>query len=174
MGEEATLTPLMGLISGIGHPVLGIDHGLFLVSIAFVGITNLKRWVIPMLLIGLMGSAFAQIFNLEILPIGTEVIVALTLATSGCVALGLLPAPLLLPMMFLHGVVLGSVVVGSEPTPILFYFIGLLIGQAVLLVSGCSVAHFLHSQLTLKRRRVLGFCWIGLGLALAWSASAAI
>ena len=38
MGDSAALTPLQGLLSGVGHPLLGPDHLLFLLAIAFIGL----------------------------------------------------------------------------------------------------------------------------------------
>jgi urease accessory protein len=173
MAEGAPITPLFGLLSGLGHPLLGIDHLLFLVSIAFIGLTSLRRWLVPLLAVGLAGSLFAQSLHLAVLPGGMEVIVALSLVASGLVSLGLMPPPMLVPMMFLHGVVLGSQIVGSEPTPILLYFIGLFISQSLLLLGSCWLARLLQATLTAQAKAFLAFAWIGIGLALAWSAASA-
>ena len=40
MGDSSALTPLQGLLSGIGHPLLGPDHLLFLLAIAFIGLAR--------------------------------------------------------------------------------------------------------------------------------------
>ena len=47
MGDSGTLTAWQGLLSGIGHPLLGPDHLLFLLAIAFVGLKRPMRWVVP-------------------------------------------------------------------------------------------------------------------------------
>lgn len=173
MPEGTSLSPLFGLLSGLGHPLLGIDHLLFLVSIAFIGLTSLRRWLVPLLAVGLAGSLFAQSLHLAVLPGGMEVIVALSLVASGLVSLGLIPPPVLVPMMFLHGLVLGSQIVGSEPTPILLYFIGLLISQSLLLLGSCWLARLLQATLTAQAKVCLSFAWIGMGMALAWAAATA-
>jgi len=171
MAEGSPLTPLLGLLSGLAHPVLGIDHAFFLISIAFLGITSLRRWILPLLGVGLTGSIAAQIVDPALLPPGLEMIVALSLVVSGLVALKLVPAPVLLPMMFLHGLVLGKQITGSEPTPIIFYFVGLFLSQASLLLATCRIARTFHHQVNHRFRPYLGCGTIGIGIAMAWSAS---
>lgn len=170
MAEGTPLTPLLGLLSGLAHPLLGIDHACFLISIAFLGLTSLRSWILPLLGVGLTGSVAAQMVDPAILPTGLEVVVALSLVVSGLVALKLVPAPVLLPMMFLHGFVLGKQITGSEPTPILFYFLGLFISQAVLLLATSKIARSVHHQINDRLRPYLAYGWIGIGIAIAWSA----
>ena len=171
MAEGTPLTPLLGLLSGLVHPVLGIDHAFFLISIAFLGLTSLRSWILPLLGVGLMGSIAAQMVDPALFPPGLEVIVALSLVVSGMVALKLLPAPVLLPMMFLHGLVLGKQITGSEPTPILFYFLGLFLSQAALLLTTSRIARTFHQQMNDRFRPYLAWVSIGIGIAIAWSAS---
>ena len=64
MGDSAALTPLQGLLSGIGHPLLGPDHLLFLLAIAFIGLQRPRAWVIPLLAVGLGGSVLSQFIPL--------------------------------------------------------------------------------------------------------------
>jgi urease accessory protein len=167
MSEELTMSPLSGLISGIGHPLLGTDHALFLISIAFIGISRLRKWAIPLLVTGLVGSAIAQFATQNGMPFGTEFIIALSLSISGLVALQMLPPVILVPMMFTHGLALGSEVVGSEPTPLLFYFVGLFISQTLLLLISCQLAKSFVPGLSKKLLDSLSFCWIALGISLA-------
>lgn len=171
MAEGTPMSPFFGFLSGLGHPILGIDHALFLVSIAFIGLTSLRGWLVPLLTVGLAGSLFSQSLHLAVLPGGTEVVVALSLVASGLVSLGLMPPLALVPMMFLHGIVLGSQIVGSEPTPVVLYVIGLLISQSLLLLASCWLARLLQATLTGRVKTSLACAWIGIGMALAWSAA---
>jgi urease accessory protein len=171
MAEGTPLTPLLGLLSGLAHPVLGIDHAFFLISISFLGLTSLRSWILPLLAVGLTGSLVAQMVDSALLPPGLDVIVALSLVVSGLVALKLVPAPVLLPMMFLHGLVLGKQITGSEPTPIMFYFVGLFLSQAALLLATCRISRTFHQQMNDRFRPYLACGTIGIGIAMAWSAS---
>ena len=47
MGDSTDLSAWQGLLSGIGHPLLGPDHLLFLLAIAFIGLKRPLAWVLP-------------------------------------------------------------------------------------------------------------------------------
>ena len=64
MGESSILTSWQGFISGIGHSLLGPDHLLFILAISLIGLRFPKKWILPLLGFGLIGSAIAQILSL--------------------------------------------------------------------------------------------------------------
>ena len=102
--EASSLTPVQGLISGLGHPLLGPDHLLFLLALVFLGLKRPLRWILPLLALGLGGSLLSQLVPLApSFSSIAEVAVALSLAVEGLIALGLVPAALLLPLIGLHG-----------------------------------------------------------------------
>jgi len=170
MAEGAELSPWMGFVSGIGHPLLGPDHLLFLLAIGFVGLRRPVAWVVPLLAAGLLGSALAQVVPLaESASQFAEALVSLTLVLAGTVALGRLPALLLVPAIALHGYLLGGTVVGAEPTPLLFYFLGLLVSQGSLMLLVTAVSRRLLSALQDNGRSTLAGIWIGIGAAFAWT-----
>ncbi|WP_254969341.1 HupE/UreJ family protein [Cyanobium sp. CH-040] len=170
MAEGAALSPWMGFVSGLGHPLLGPDHLLFLLAIGFVGLRRPLAWVLPLLAAGLLGSALAQALPLSasVAPFA-EALVALTLALAGLVALGRVPAALLLPAIALHGYLLGGMVVGAEPTPLLTYMLGLFIAQGALLLLVAAGSRALLEAVQDNGRRLLAGIWIGIGAAFAWS-----
>ncbi|MGC6483414.1 MAG: HupE/UreJ family protein [Synechococcus sp.] len=167
------LSPWQGLISGIGHPLLGLDHLLFLVAIMFLGLRRPGRWVLLLLATGLGGSLLTQVYPLpEFATSVAEAAVSLSLALEGLIALGLVPASLLYPLAALHGYLLGGMIVGAEPTPLLAYGLGLFLAQgSVLLVATC-LSRRVGLLLGDQGRRMVALLWIGLGTALAWSAIA--
>lgn len=171
MKDGADLSAWQGLLSGIGHPLLGPDHLLFLLALAFVGLKRAQRWTLPLLAVGLGGSALAQVVTL---PAGAtpwaEALVALSLALEGLVALSVLPAAWLLPLFGLHGFLLGGMVVGAEPTPLLGYLAGLLLGQGALLLLVTSLSQRLSTWLGQDGRRLAAGIWIGIGVSFAWVA----
>ena len=171
--EAIQLNALQGLISGIGHPVLGPDHLLFLVAIAFLGLQRPVRWVLPLLGVGLAGSVLSQWMPLApgLVPF-SEAAVSLSLAAEGLIALGVLPVALLLPLIGLHGFLLGSMVIGAEPTPLLAYGFGLMLSQGLLLLAATSLSRRVVSLLGEHGRRLAACFWIGLGASLAFSALA--
>ena len=171
MGDSSQLTGWTGLISGIGHPLLGPDHLLFLLAIAFIGLKRPTAWILPMLAIGLGGSLVSQFIPLpDAIAPWAEALVSLSLVVEGLIALSVAPATWLLPLFGLHGFLLGSTIVGAEPTPLLAYFCGLLIGQGVLLALVCSVSQTVINRLGEQGRRLGAGIWIGIGIAFAWVA----
>ena len=171
MGDSSQLTGWTGLVSGIGHPLLGPDHLLFLLAIAFIGLKRPVAWILPMLAIGLGSSLISQFIPLpDVVAPWAEALVSLSLVVEGLIALSVAPATWLLPLFGLHGFLLGSTIVGAEPTPLLAYFFGLLIGQAVLLALVCSVSQTVISRLGEQGRRLGAGIWIGIGIAFAWVA----
>ncbi|MEB3277138.1 MAG: HupE/UreJ family protein [Cyanobacteriota bacterium] len=169
LAEGASLNAWQGLASGIGHPLLGPDHLLFLLAIGFVGLARPQAWLIPLLAVGLGGSALSQLVPLpEALGPWAESLVAISLALEGLVALSVLPAGWLLPLFALHGVLLGSMVVGAEPTPLLAYFVGLLLSQGALLLVVTALSARLLRWLGHQGQRLAAGIWIGIGCAFAW------
>ena len=169
--EASQLAPIQGLISGLGHPLLGPDHLLFLVALTFLGLKRPLRWVLPLLAVGLGGSLMSQLLPLTpSLSAIAEVGVALSLAVEGLIGLGVIPSVVLFPLIALHGYLLGSMVVGAEPTPLLAYGAGLLISQGAVLLFATAVSRQLGVWMGHQGRRIAALAWIGIGAALAFSA----
>ena len=171
MGDSSALTAWQGLLSGLGHPLLGPDHLLFLLALGFVGLQRPLRWVLPLLAIGLGGSLLSQFIPLpDAVAPWAEALVSLSLAVEGLIALSMAPAAWLLPLFGLHGFLLGSTIVGAEPSPLLSYFLGLLLAQGSLLLLVTAWSQGLLERLGAQGQRLGAGIWIGIGLAFAWVA----
>ena len=171
MGDSAELPPLQGLLSGIGHPLLGPDHLLFLLAIAFIGLHRPRAWVIPLLAAGLGGSVLSQFIPLpDAVAPWAEAMVSLSLVVEGLMALTVASTRWLLPLVALHGFLLGSTIVGAEPTPLFTYFLGLLIGQGALLLVVSNWSKALVERLGSQGQRLGAGIWMGIGMAFAWVA----
>ena len=171
MGDSTDLSALQGLLSGIGHPLLGPDHLLFLLAIALIGLPRPRTWVLPLLAAGLGGSVLSQFIPLpDAVAPWAEALVSLTLAAEGLMALFAIPSSLLLPLVALHGFLLGSTIVGAEPTPLFTYFLGLLIGQGALLLVVTNWSQSLLERLGAQGQRLGAGIWMGIGMAFAWVA----
>jgi urease accessory protein len=171
MGDSGALTVWQGLLSGLGHPLLGPDHLLFLLALGFVGLQRPLRWVLPLLAIGLGGSLLSQFIPLpDAVAPWAEALVSLSLAVEGLIALSMAPAAWLLPLFGLHGFLLGSTIVGAEPSPLLSYFLGLLLAQGSLLLLVTAWSQGLVERLGAQGQRLGAGIWIGIGMAFAWVA----
>ena len=131
------LDPLQGLVSGLGHPLLGMDHLVFLLAIVVLTALTTRRWLLPLLAAGLAGSGLAVLLGAA--PEGNpalalELVVGLSLAAAGLAQAGWLPSWILLPLMGVHGFLLGEPMIGAEPTPLVAYGLGLLLSQGTLLL----------------------------------------
>jgi len=170
MGDSTELNAFQGLLSGIGHPLLGPDHFLFMLAMLFVGISKPKSWVLPMVVLGLLGSGVSLIIpipsNLETFG---EVLLSLSLVVQGFVALNLIPSWILFPFISIHGYLLGAAITGAEPTPLIAYFAGLAIAQgSMLYLVSIASEHFLR-VVGSSRKNIIAGIWIGIGFAFTWS-----
>ena len=169
MGDSSDLSAWQALSSGVGHPLLGPDHLLFMLGIALVGIKKTKQWVFPLLTVGLGGSALVQLLPLsDVLAPWAEALVSLSLAIEGLIVLNLFSSKWLLPMFALHGYLLGSTIVGAEPTPLIGYFLGLLLAQGSILLLVTAASQKLINRFDINSRNLFAGIWIGIGLAFSW------
>jgi len=157
-------TPLNGLLSGLAHPLLGPDHLLFLLALALVGLRQRLRWMVGLLVVGLLGSTAGLVG--PGLP-GAEVLVSLTLVVEALVLLARLPGWLLLPAMALHGYVLSAAVLGWSAMPIYTYLGGLLLSQGLLLVVSLALLQPAARQLQAHGRRLVAALLIAAGVVTA-------
>lgn len=159
-------TALAGLLSGLGHPLIGPDHLLFLLAIGLVGVRHSGRWALLLLATGLTASGLGLV--LPGLP-GAELLVALSLVLLGLVLCDCLPRNVLIPAFALHGYVLGAAAVSWQGLPVVTYLLGLLISQGCLLVVALRLIAAWSSQSGASQRRLLAGLMIGAGGAFAWS-----
>jgi urease accessory protein len=159
-------TPLAGLLSGLGHPLLGPDHLLFLLALALVGLQRSSRWMLGLLSIGLLGT-LVGLYTPQ-LP-AAELLVALTLVVEGLVVIGRLPAALLVPSFALHGYVLSATVIGWDSGSVSGYVLGLLLSQGALLLLSLRLLRHSAAALAPSTRSLLAGGLIGIGAAFGWS-----
>jgi len=158
--------PLAGILSGLGHPLLGPDHLLFLLSVGLVAFRARLAWVMALLATGLAASGVG--LALPGLP-GAEALVALSLVAVGLVLLDRLPRWVLLPAIALHGYVLSGAVNGWESTPVAFYLLGLFLSQGTLLLLAVTLVRRWSAAFNPGRQRLLAGLLIGVGAAFTWS-----
>jgi urease accessory protein len=137
MGGRTPETFAQGLLSGLGHPVIGIDHLAFIVAMGLaVGVANLSL-AIPLVFVA--ASALGVMLHVGDLPLpAAEVMVAASVLLAGAaIACGrrLWPAgwlALFAAAGLFHGYAFGESVVGAERAPIAAYLLGLVVVQAAL------------------------------------------
>jgi urease accessory protein len=158
---------LAGLLSGLGHPVLGPDHLLFLLALGLVGLKHSGRWMLLLLGVGLAASGVGVL--VPGFP-GAEALVALSLVAVALVLLDRLPPWVLVPSIALHGYVLSAAVTGWEATPLLAYLAGLLISQAALMGLSLRLIRRWALQARPGQLRLVAGILLGVGAGFTWTA----
>ena len=155
-GGAAPSTFLAGLVSGIGHPVLGFDHLACVIAVGLVAAVLRRGITVPLafLLAALTGTglhlaavdlpALELVISFSVLLFGLLAVTRRNLSTPAVVALAAFVG------MF-HGYAYGEAVVGAEPTPLVAYLIGFTLVQGVI----AAIAYLL-SKRTISQNRTVG------------------
>jgi urease accessory protein len=137
MGGRTPATFMEGLLSGLGHPVIGIDHLAFIVAMGIaVGAAGLNL-MLPALFIAASAVGVALHLRGVSLP-GAEVLVALSVLLAGAMLArgravgGAIWAVLFAAAGLFHGFAFGESIYGAETSPLVAYLAGLVIVQGAL------------------------------------------
>lgn len=168
MGGRTPSTFGEGLLSGLGHPVIGIDHLAFLVAIGVaVGVAGLNL-LMPALFVA--ASAVGVALHVKGVDIpGAEVMVAASVIAAGMlVARGTASSAALWAALFaagglVHGYAFGESIFGAETTPLAAYLIGLVVIQSALAIGVAALTRRL--ALDAIAPRLAGAAIAGVGLA---------
>lgn len=165
-----------GLLSGIAHPVIGLDHFAFVVAVAWLlsHVALTARVACAALFVA--GTIAGTVLHVQSVDLpASELLVALSVVAAGLVLLSRRLPPLAvlavaLPMAgVLHGYAYGESIVGAETTPFAAYLLGFALIQFVLITGGAA----LIARLALPRLRyaalATGVAVAGLG---AWFVAA--
>jgi urease accessory protein len=160
-----------GLLSGLGHPLIGIDH---FAAVVAVGILAAAHRLGPALVIGyvLAQVAGAALHVREANIPAAEFWVALTVIALGAVLIRrqTMSAAVVLGLFVVaglfHGYALGESIVGAERTPLAAYFAGFAAIQIVVALAAMMVARRLAPQAGSQHvnMRLIGAGIVGLGL----------
>jgi len=137
MGGRMPATFGEGLLSGLGHPIIGLDHFTALVGAGLVAARLRNGLILPALFVIAMAAGVAAHVSEFDLPY-SETLVALSVVGLGAAALAgeRVPAGLAAGLFALAGAVngyaLGESIAGAEPTPLAAYLLGLVAIQAVI------------------------------------------
>src|SRR5262245_24940958 len=171
MGGRMPATFINGLLSGLGHPTIGIDHFAAIVAVGCLAATHKAA---PTLVIGFIAAVMAGValhLHGAILP-AAELLVAITVIALGAVLVGnrQMPTAPVLTLFALvglvHGYALGESIYGAEPTPIYAYLIGTAVVQGGIALMAMKIASgFADGPATLSPLRLVGAGIAGVGLA---------
>lgn len=170
MGGRMPVTFADGLLSGLGHPVIGLDH---FAAVVAVGCLAAAHRAGPALAIGfvlaMMAGVAAHVRGATV-P-GAEIMVALSVIFLGAMLLRnhQIPAAAVLGLFIavglIHGYALGETIYGAEASPLTAYFIGLAAIQSVVALTAMFAARtVVQRQTDVSKVRLVGAGIAGIGL----------
>lgn len=145
MGGEVPGTLADGLMSGLAHPILGVDHLAALVAVGLIAARGAGLFATPAFwVLGMLAGVALHMAGIG-LPFGEALVAGTVLALGlALVAPRALARPALLGLVaaggFMHGHALAEAIIGAEATPLVAYLAGLAIVQFALAAGIALVA----------------------------------
>ncbi|MCW5690776.1 MAG: HupE/UreJ family protein [Pseudolabrys sp.] len=172
MGGRMPATFAQGLLSGLGHPVIGLDHFAAVVAIGCLaaahgsGARLAFGYVLAMIAgvaVHLMGASLpgAELWvAVSVIALGAVLLARRDLSTAAALAL-------FAAVGLLHGYALGESIYGAEQTPLVAYLIGLAVIQGGIALAAMSVARLMMRRMAQAAPlRLIGAGISGVGLAI--------
>ena len=118
-----------GLLSGLGHPIIGVDHLAFIVAVGIAASFTPRIWLSPLAFVLATLAGCLLLVGGVMLP-AVEFVIAASVVAVGALVLsgravpaGVYAALFALAGLF-HGWAYGQSIVGAETTPLLAYLAG--------------------------------------------------
>lgn len=143
MGGMTPETFSQGMLSGLGHPIIGLDHFAFLIVAILLAcaLKGAARYLVPVAFIGATIGGTVLHLGAANIPMA-EMLIALTVVVGGVLLvtrhyLGALVLSAVFAVSgVLHGYAYGEAIVGAEATPLLAYLAGFAIIQYAVIAGG--------------------------------------
>lgn len=187
MGGTLPSTTIEGFISGLAHPVIGLDHFLFVIAAGLLAVVmnRVNRGlIIPVgfILTSLMGTG-VHLLGID-LPLPEVVVSASVVLFGGLLAMRHQPKHVLVSALALvaglfHGYAYGEAIVGAETSPLVAYMMGFGMVQLAIALGTYILGNALFHRPTTTRHafkslrfsppfvlRFVGFVIFGMGTAL--------
>lgn len=148
LGGEVPQTFMHGLLSGFGHPIIGVDHLAFIVAVGIAAVFTGQRFLSPLAFIAATLLGCTLLLGGIALPL-TEVVIAGSIVLLGGMVLSgrRIPAAAYVAVFaaagLFHGWAYGASIVGAESTVLAAYLIGFAVIQYAISQAAAWVAHSL-------------------------------
>jgi urease accessory protein len=163
MGGATPATAVEGLLSGFGHPVIGLDHLLFVLAIGAACYYFGQRAgaVATFLLATIVGTVLhlwqAAVPYPDAWVAVTLVLFGVLLLNTGPVLRSRAAVGLFALAGIAHGYAYGEAIVGAEQTPLFAYLAGLTAVQVLVVLAGYGLARFIDRKRPhLRSARAIG------------------
>lgn len=146
MGGQTPETFSQGLLSGFGHPIIGIDHFAFLVVVTLLSfaLSGRARYIVPLAFVGATVAGTVYHLGAADLPLA-ETVIALSVLLGGIAVLlkrsisVLVLGALVGAAGVFHGYAYGESIIGAETSPLLAYLLGFSVIQYAIMVAGIKM-----------------------------------
>lgn len=169
MGGRMPATFGEGILSGLGHPIIGIDHFAAVVAVGCLAAAHRAGAALAVAFVVAMMCGVAAHLQAIAVP-GDEILVAVSVVLLGAIVLsrrGLPPGralALFVVVGLVHGYALGESIYGAERAPLAAYLIGLAAIQSAVALAAMTFARAIARRDTVKLRLV-GAAIAGIGIA---------
>jgi urease accessory protein len=146
LGGRLPGTVWQGLLSGLGHPIIGIDHFAFMVGVGFMSYIVGRVMLLPLLfIIGSITGCFVHVYNISLPWSELAIAISLALAAAMVGARARAPIGVLAALITVagaaQGYAYGESIVGAEPAPLAAYIVGFgIIQYAIAVGSGVALS----------------------------------
>jgi urease accessory protein len=170
MGGKLPSTFGEGILSGLGHPVIGLDHLAFLIAAGVVaGVAGLGLWMPVVFVLASILGVFVHMQDVN-LP-AVELLVALSVVAIGFLLAGDWSklgrgawAAIFTVAGLFHGYAFGESIVGAEPAPLGAYLVGLALIQSLIAVGVAALASRRDWTSSALAPRLVGAVVLGVGI----------
>lgn len=172
MGGRTPATFGEGILSGFGHPIIGLDHFAAVAAVGCLAAAHRAALALVVAFVLPMMAGVALHLHGATVP-GAEILVALTVIALGALMLchQQMPAGAALVLFamvgVIHGYALGESIYGAESTPLYAYLLGLALIQCAIALGAAKIARGLAQRSPdLSPVRFVGAGIAGIGLAI--------
>lgn len=173
LGGKTPTNFFEGFLSGLAHPIIGIDHFAFVVAVGLLAAVMQQRLLLPVafVLAAMVGTGI-HVMGMD-LP-GSELFVGASILTVGLLlALKNRPYPFMTLSLgavagIFHGYAYGESIVGADMTPLVAYLAGFTVIQLVIALSAFGIGQRLitrSAETFPLALRFAGFTLCGFGVA---------
>ncbi len=151
MGGEMPVTFLQGLLSGLGHPIIGLDHLAAVVAVGCLaagqrrGVLLVLGYVVAMMIGAAAHIGEATVTGAEYFVAASVIALGLLLVRPGALRLDVVTA-LFACAGLVHGYALGESIAGAEATPLYAYFIGLAVVQSAIALGALALTQLVAAR----------------------------
>ena len=171
MDGKLPMTFGQGLLSGLGHPIIGLDHLAAVLAVGALaaahraGVALALGYVVAMIAGVAIHLQGVTLTGAEFLVALSVVLLGVLLARKSMVQSGALLGLFALAGL-LHGYVMGESIVGAEQAPLAAYLIGLTLIQSAIAVAAIYAANFVLTRREPLTLRLAGATVAGIGIAI--------